>query len=97
MNFITLSEKKRHKNLLKVTTAKKSFPSVYIIDITCFDEGFLFHVITGRYYFLHKFIVSLRFGKTAMFLETSVLKEVRILYPLSPQKRCNAADTKDPQ
>ena len=36
---------------LKVEAAKNSFPGVYIIDTTCFDECFLFHVMTGRYYF----------------------------------------------
>ena len=30
---------------------QKSFPSVYIIDTNCFDECFLFRVITGRNYF----------------------------------------------
>ena len=68
---------------LKVTAAK-SFPSVSTIDTTCFNECFLFHVITGRHYFLHKF------GTTVMLLRslkqmTNVLKEVGILYPLSPQ------------
>ena len=53
---------------LKVVTAKKSFPSVYIIDTTCFDECFLFHLITGRHYFLHKIFVTNRFGETAMLL-----------------------------
>ena len=48
--------------------AKKSFQSVYIIDTTCFDECFLFYVTTGRHYFLYKFIVTQRFGKTAMLL-----------------------------
>ena len=37
---------------LKVAAAKKSFSSVYTIDTTCFDEYFLFYVITGRHYFL---------------------------------------------
>ena len=63
---------------LKVAAAKKSFPSVYIIATTCFDECFLSHVITERHYFLYKFIVSQRFGETVMFVvffETSVLKK----------------------
>ena len=29
-----------------------------------------------------------------VFFETSVLKEVRVLYPLSPQQHCNATTTK---
>ena len=53
---------------LKVAAAKKSFQSVYIIDTTCFDECFLFHVINGRHYFLYKFIVTQRFVETAMLL-----------------------------
>ena len=53
---------------IKVATAKMSFPSEYIIDTTYFNECFLFHLITGRHYFLHKFIVTHRFGETAMLL-----------------------------
>ena len=53
---------------LKVAAANKSFPSVYIIDTVCFDECFSFHVITGRHYFLCKFIVTQRFSETLMLL-----------------------------
>ena len=53
---------------IKVATAKMSFPSEYIIDTTYFNECFLFHLITGRHYFLHKFIVTHRFRETAMLL-----------------------------
>ena len=56
-----------HKRL-KVAVAKKSFPSVYIIDTICFDECFSFHVISGRHYFLYKFNVTKRFGETPMLL-----------------------------
>ena len=68
---------------LKVEAAKKSFPGVYIIDTTCFDECFLFHVMTGRYYFQNKSIVTQRLVQRPCYwvLVTSVLKEVRILYP----------------
>ena len=78
---------------------KKHFPSVYIIDTTCFDECFLFHVITGRHYFLKKFMVTqgLIQPSCCCVLWTSVLKEVRILYPLSPQKHYNAANTNVPK
>ena len=38
--------KKTFHKPLKVEVAKKSFPSVYIIDTTRFDQCFLFHVIT---------------------------------------------------
>ena len=37
------------------------FSSVYVIDATCFDECFLFHVIAGRRYFFSKFVVTVRF------------------------------------
>ena len=45
--FHSVSKEVPHKPL-KVTAAKKSFPSVFIIDTTFFDEGFLFHVINGN-------------------------------------------------
>ena len=45
--FYSVSKEASHKPL-KVAAAKKSFPSVFIIDTTCFDECFLFHVITGN-------------------------------------------------
>ena len=58
----------------KVATAKKPFLSVYIMDTTSFDECFLFRVITGRYSFLYKLIVTQRFGVTAKLLRS--LKQV---------------------
>ena len=45
--FCSVSKEASH-NALKVAAAKKSFPSVFIIDTTCFDEYFLFYVITGN-------------------------------------------------
>ena len=45
---------------LKVAAAKTFFFSVYVVGTTCFDECFLFYVITGRHYFSKKFIVTLR-------------------------------------
>ena len=46
---------------------------MYIIITICFDECFLFHMITGKNYFLYKFIVTQRFGETAVavFFEIS--------------------------
>ena len=35
------------------SSCKNVLPSVYIMDATCFDECFLFHVITGRHSFLY--------------------------------------------
>ena len=46
--FYPVWKETSHKHL-KVAAAKKSFPSLYIIDTICFDECFLFHVITGRH------------------------------------------------
>ena len=48
----------------KVAAAKTFFSSVYVVDATCLDECFLFHVVTGRYYFFEKkFVVTLRFSE----------------------------------
>ena len=44
--FYSLWKETSHKPL-KVAAAKKSFQSVYIIDTTCFDECFLFYMVTG--------------------------------------------------
>ena len=54
-SFYSVWKETPHK-LLKVATAKKSLPSVFIIHITYFDECLLFHVITGRHCSLYKFI-----------------------------------------
>ena len=65
--FYSIWKETSHKPL-KVAAAKKYFPSVYITDTTCFNECFLFHMITGRHYFLYKFIITQRFGTTAMLM-----------------------------
>ena len=58
----------------------------YIIDTTCSNESFLSHVITERHNLLQIYrLLNLSFTHVAAFFETSVLKEVRILYLLSPQ------------
>ena len=44
---------------LKIAASKIIFFSVYLTGKTCFDECFLFHVITG-WHFLHKFLVTLK-------------------------------------
>ena len=64
--FYSVWKETSHKPL-KVTTAKNTFPNMYIIDRTCFDLCFLFHVITGKHYFLRKFSSTQRFGAIAMF------------------------------
>ena len=52
------------------------FSIVYVIDATCFDKCFLFHVIAGRRLpllrdFFNRHIV--------VFFQASILKDVRIL------------------
>ena len=59
---------------LKSSSCKKSLPNVYIMDTTCFNECFLFCVMTGRHSFLYKLIVTQRFDATAMLLRS--LKQV---------------------
>ena len=71
---------------LKVAATKKFFPSVFIIDINCFDECFSFHVITTNSIFytnlsLPKDLVQ----PSCCWVLSSILKEVYILYPLFPQ------------
>ena len=58
---------------MKSTSCKKSFPSVCIMNKTCFDECF-YSVWTGRHSFLYKPIVIEKFGVTAMLLRS--LKQV---------------------
>ena len=60
--------KETSRNTLKIAAAKKSFPSVYIIVTTYFNECFLLHVITGRHYFSYKCIYTHKLGETAMLL-----------------------------
>ena len=57
------------------------YSSVYVIDATCFDGCFLFHVIAGRRYFFSTFVVTVRFllPPYCRFIQTSILKEVRNL------------------
>ena len=60
--------KRNISQTLKSSSCKKSFPSVYIMDTTCFDECFLFRVITGRHSFLYKLIVTQRLHVTTLLL-----------------------------
>ena len=46
LSINTINTKKTHKPL-KVAAAKTIFSSEYVIATTCFDQCFLFHVITG--------------------------------------------------
>ena len=50
-SFVCFVWKKTTRKTLKVAASKPFFFSVYVIGTTCFDECFLFHVITGKYDF----------------------------------------------
>ena len=101
--FYSVWKETSHKPL-KVTTAKITFPNMYIIDRTCFDLRFLFHVINGRHYFLRKFSSTQRFGAIAMLLRslTQVFWSrsafyVRYLQSNTSVLHFNAANTKGPK
>ena len=61
-----LPEKKRLTNLQKLKLPKKSFLRCIFLGTTCFDKSFSFHVMTGKYSFFIKFIVTLKFFSTAV-------------------------------
>ena len=64
----------------KVAAAKNVFSSVHVIDATCFNECFWFHVITWRRYFCCLLLLWDFFNyHIVIYFETSALKEVRIL------------------
>ena len=101
--FCSVWKETSHKPL-KVTTAKNTFPNMYIIGRTCFDLCFLFHVITGKHYFLRKFSSTQRFGAIAMLLRslTQVFWSrsafyVRYLQSNTSMLHFNAANTKGPK
>ena len=50
--FVLLCLKRNDPQPFKKAAAKTFFSSVHITGKTCFNECFLFYVITGRYYFL---------------------------------------------
>ena len=77
---------------------------LYIIGKTCFNLCFLFHVITERHYFLHKFSTTRRFGVFAMLLRplTQVYWDrsafyVRYLQSNTVMRPFTAANTKGPK
>ena len=72
--FLVLSEKNPAHKPSNVAAATNLFFSVYVIGIACFDECFLFYVLTGRHYFLQKSIATLRAFPAAILLLS--LKEV---------------------
>ena len=66
-HFYSAWKETSHKPL-KVAATKKSFSKVYISLIQLASTCFLFHVITGRHHFSHKFIVTQRFSTSPMLL-----------------------------
>ena len=101
--FYSVWKEKSHKPW-KVAAAKKSFPSMYIIDKTCFDLCFLVHVITGRHYFLPKFSTTQKFVAIVMLLHslTQALWNKSTFYVLHLLSNTsvglfNAANTKGPK
>ena len=100
--FYSVWKETSHKPL-KTTVAKKSFPSMYIIDKISFDLCFLFHVIPGQH-FLRKFSTTKRFGAIVMLLRslTQVFWNrsafyVRYLQSNTSMHPYNAANTKGPK
>ena len=76
--FYSLSKEASHKPL-KVAAAKKSFPSVFIIDTTCYNidtTRWMFFIPCDywKQYFSHKFNITQRLGATTMLLRS--LKQV---------------------
>ena len=76
---------------------------MYIIDQTSFGICFLFHVVTGKHYFLRKVSTTQRFGAIAMLLRSltqdvwnSFVFYVRYLQSNISMRRFNAANTKGP-
>ena len=84
--FYSIS-KETSQEPLRVVGAKKSFLSVFIIDVTCFKECFLLHVITGNNVFIQIYCYPEAWCNrhVAAVFEISVLKEDFILCLLPPQ------------
>ena len=67
------------QKILKEAAAKNVFiHCAYYIDTVCFDEFFLFHVITRRHYKSLSLVWHFLNGRIAFF-KTSVLEEICIL------------------
>ena len=67
---------------LKVAAAKNFLSGVYVIDATCFDECFLFHVTIERWFLFLKVCCGFEIFLTAillLFFEESILNKVCIL------------------
>ena len=80
----SVSKEVPHKPL---KAAKKYFPSVLIIDTTCFDKCYSFHVITANSIFYTNLLLprGLMQQPCCCVLSNKCCKKVRILYSLFPQ------------
>ena len=73
---------------LKVTAAKKFFPSMYIIGKICFDFCFFFSCNNWKTLFfmqIYHYSEVWCNRRVAAFFDISVLKQICILCPLSPK------------
>ena len=78
MYFYFIWKETTHKPS-KVTAAKTHLLNVYVIGTACFDQVFLFVVITRRHFFSYYFVITLRlFWLIKVFIGVST--------PLPPQK-----------
>ena len=85
-SFITQSEIKRTHKPPKIAAEKNYFSKVFAIDTVCFDECFLFHVMTRNHCCLQNFIVTLRYSQPQCCCFPSNKLFERIEYiTLSPQ------------
>ena len=66
LQTLLLCLKRNVRQTFKSSNCKKVFLKC-ITDTTCFDKCFLF-LVTGRHYWLYKFIVTWKFGETTMLL-----------------------------
>ena len=86
-SFFTRSENKT----FKCSNCKIFFPKCvcYFIYSLCFDKCFLFDMITGRHYFLYKFIVTQRVFATVMLLHSlkQVFLKKSVFYVHYPHKK----------
>ena len=86
--FFTLCLKRNISQTSKVAAAKNFFPSVYMLLVKLASMNVFIPCDDLKNYFLKKFIFYPEHfcnRDVVEFFETIVLKEVRILYPLSLQ------------
>ena len=76
--YLQIETINKHSN---VTAATNLSYSLYVIGMTCFNECFIFYLITEKQYFLKSLSLLCGFSNhdAAAFAEISVSKEARIL------------------